>query len=58
MDDELTEAQMKELREANIYHISGDDIAFPNFKYCTWDAPYYMEMNNGNWVRIPKEEME
>lgn len=55
MDDKLTDEQMKELRKMNLYHISGDDVAFPNRKYCKPDAPYY-EKVGGEWrkVRLPQ----
>lgn len=51
MTEKLTEQKMKDLQKANLYHVSGDDIAFPNFRYCKSDAPYYEHIDNA-WVQI------
>ena len=47
----MTDQEMTALRNANLYHISGDDVAFPNFRYCKPDAPYY-ERVGGEWVEV------
>jgi hypothetical protein len=51
MTETLTDQEMRDLRKHNLYHVSGDDIAFPNFKYCKPDAPYYEHVGD-SWVMI------